>query len=203
MDTRFEAMLHGYMAANERNAAINWWPVLQDWLMRSWRVGLTSLVFGLGIGWILLPSSSQKSEIAQLGTEVQEMKKLMMLTMIEQPKAQERIQAVNLVNELPDADKRIIEALAKTLNEDRNINVRLAALESLTRYWDDPVTREVLVSSISNQDSPLVQVSIADAMLALREKSSINEFNKLLAQPELDEGVKVKLASTVQKLMEI
>jgi len=41
MDSKFESMLLGYIAANERNSAISWLPVLQDWVSRSWRVGLT------------------------------------------------------------------------------------------------------------------------------------------------------------------
>jgi hypothetical protein len=203
MDVKFEAMLQGYKSANKRNAAINWRPVLQDWLTRSWRVGLTSLAIGLTLGWYLLPSKNQKSEIATLSTEVADMKKLMMLTLIEQPDAQERIRAVSLAVDLPNADQKVIDALSNTLKTDQNINVRLAALESLMNYWNYPAAREEMVKSIVVQESPLVQSAIADAMMALREKSSITEFYKLLEQPELNAGVKTKIESTIEKLQQI
>lgn len=203
MDQRFEAMLHGYIAANQRNTAINWWPLLQEWFTRGWQVGLASLSIGILVGWYLLPSGNQKSELSMLTNEVAEMKKVMMFTLIEQPQAQDRIRAVSLVNELPNADRQVIEVLAKTLNTDANINVRLAALESIARYWEDPYARAELVKSITLQDSPLIQNAIADAMLALREKSSITEFNKLLDKPELNTGVKLKLESTIEKLNSI
>ncbi len=203
MDAKFEAMLLGYVAANERNSAINWLPVLQDWVSRSWRVGLASLILGSALGWFVIPDTKEDRQLAELSTEVQEMKKMMMLTLIEQPKAQERIRAVSLAGDLPSADLRVIEVLAETLNRDENLNVRLAALESLMKYWDYSEARSVLVKSISLQDSPLIQAAIADAMLILREKSAIDEFEKLLAKPELNEVVKEKLQLTVEKLQQI
>ena len=203
MDSKFEAMLDGYRAANERNSAINWLPILQDWLSRSWRVGFAALVIGLLLGWLLVPNARQDTQMADLNSEVQEMKKMMMLTLIDQPKAQERIRAVNMAGELSSSDVKVIQVLAETLNSDENINVRLAALQSMVKYWEFSEARSELVKSISMQDSPLIQTAIADAMLALREKKAIGEFEKLLAKPELNEGVKEKLELTVQKLRQI
>jgi len=166
-------------------------------------MGLAFTLVGLLIGYLVLPRPENNQQISQLSEEVMEMKKMMMLTLIGQPRAQERIKAVSLATEIGDADGRVIGVLAKTLQEDDNVNVRLAAVESLLKYWSYPQAREILVASISKQDSPLVQVAIADAMLAVREKEAIGEFQKLIDDQELDDVVKMKLETTINQLKSI
>ena len=140
MDARFEGMLAAYQSAKKQHSTPVF-EVISTWFARSWQVGLASLVLGLFIGWWMLPSQNQSQNITQLSSEIQDMKKLMMLTLIERPKAQERIRAVNMVSELPSADEKVIKALITTLNQDDNLNVRLASLEALLNYGEVPEVR--------------------------------------------------------------
>ncbi len=198
MDLKFEGMLRAYQITQEEKKV----PILDQvvaWMMKSWQVGLACLVMGLFIGWWMLPSQTQKQDIAQLSSEIQSMKEMMMLTLIEQPKAQERIRAVNLAAELPKADGKVIEALITTLNHDENLNVRLASLESLVRYADIPEVRQELVDALKMQESPLVLVAIADVLVALQEKSSVDTMEELKEQTE-DEIVKEKLNQSIETL---
>lgn len=198
MDARFEGMLAAYA---EKQKEVR--PNVLDWIVaqmtRSWQVGLASLVMGLFIGWWMLPSQDQKQDIAQLSNEIQSMKEMMMLTLIEQPKAQERIKAVNLAAELPKADEKVVNALIATLNNDENVNVRLASLESLVRYVDEPNVRQALVDALKMQESPLLLVAIADVLVAIQEKSSVDAMEQLKESTE-DEFVKEKLDESIQTL---
>ncbi len=198
MDARFEGMMEAY---KEKQKAVR--PNVLDWIVermtRSWQVGLASLVMGLFIGWWMLPSQNQKEDIQQLSSEIQSMKEMMMLTLIEQPKAHERIRAVNLAAELPKADEKVINALIATLNNDENVNVRLASLESLVRYVDQSNVRQALVDALTTQDSPLVLVAIADVLVAIQEKSSVETLEKL--EETTEEGfVKEKLNESIKTL---
>lgn len=198
MDARFDGMMTAY--ADKQKIAR---PNVLDWVVnrmtQSWQVGLASLVMGLFIGWLVLPSQSQKKDIAQLSSEIQSMKEMMMLTLIEQPKAQERIRAVNLAAELPEADEKIIHALISTLNYDENLNVRLASLESLLRYTDLSEVRHALVDALKMQDSPLMLVAIADALVAIQERSSVETMEELQESTK-DEMVKEKLHQSIKTL---
>ncbi|WP_425389563.1 HEAT repeat domain-containing protein [Ekhidna sp.] len=198
MDARFEGMMAAY-EQNQKEVR----PNMLDWIViqmtKSWQVGLASLVMGLFIGWWMLPSQNQKQDIAQLSSEIQSMKEMMMLTLIEQPKAQERIRAVNLAAELPKADEKVVNALITTLNNDENLNVRLASLESLVRYVDEPNVRQALVDALKLQESPLVLVAIADVLVAIQEKSSVDAMQQLKENTE-DEIVKEKLDESIQTL---
>ena len=201
MDARFEGMLAAYKVT-DRSQRVSVVEVLMGWLSRGWQVGLASLVLGLFIGWWMLPSQNQTQNISQLSSEIQDMKKLMMLTLIERPKAQERIRAVNMASELPSADEKVIEALITTLNQDDNLNVRLASLEALINYGNVPDVRAALIDALKMQESAIVLVAIADALVAIQEKSSVEAMEELRDMVE-DELVKDKLDESIKTLTSI
>ena len=200
MDARFEGMMSAY---KENTAAQVSRPSLLDQLLiqiaGSWKMGLATLIVGLFIGWWILPSASQEEDMKVLSAEIQSMKEMMLLTLIEQPKAQERIRAVNLAAELPNADSKVVDALISTLNHDTNLNVRLAALESLTRYLEQAEVRKALINALTMQDSPLMLVAIADILVQIQEKSSL-ETMESLKESINDDIVKEKLEQSIQTL---
>ena len=198
MDARFDGMMAAYTenSAAKRSSLLD---LVLAHLSRSWQTGLAALVIGLFIGWWMLPTQNQQEDINTLSSEIQSMKEMMMLTLIEQPKAQERIRAVNLAAELPDADETVIEALVTTLNHDENVNVRLASLESLTRYLDRPEVRHALVDALKMQDSALVLVAIADILVQIQERSSLETMEKLKESVK-DDLVKEKLEQSILSL---
>ena len=198
MDLRFEGMM-----SDHKGRTLASKPSVLDWIAqqmtRNWQVALASLVIGLLAGWLILPSQNQQQDVQQLSQEIQSMKEMMMLTLIEQPKAQERIRAVNLAAELPDADSKVIDALITTLNMDVNVNVRLASLESLMRYVDRPEVRSALVESLKMQESVLMFVAIADVLVQIQEKSSVEVMEQLKDATD-DENVKTKLQQSIETL---
>lgn len=201
MDARFEGMMAAYQVAR-RSHSLPFWETISNLFARSWQVGLASLVLGLFVGWWMLPSQNQAENINNLSSEIEDMKELMMLTLIERPKAQERIRAVNMVSELPSADEKVLTALITTLNHDDNLNVRLAALESLLTYADHPKVRHALIDALKIQDSAIMQVAIADALVAIQAKSSVETMEELKNKVE-DDLVKDKLEESIKSLTSI
>ncbi len=158
-------------------------------------------IVGGGFGYMLSPSKEYKQEISLLSGEMRVMKEMMMLTLLEKPAAQDRLRAVSMSTELPYADTRIIAALVQTLNEDANVNVRLVTVEALARFGDYPEVREALVESIAGQTSPLVQIALAEAMVALNEKSAIGALQGLLKKEGLNESVRTKVQESIEVLI--
>ena len=72
-----------------------------------------------------------------LGQEVSDLKELMMLSLLEKESATERLKAVSLTQEMDQASQKVTSALLQTLNNDDNVNVRLAALDALKPYSSD------------------------------------------------------------------
>jgi HEAT repeats len=173
------------------------------------RLAYTILLLVLGFGggyWFnqkgnQVVANQQEEKMNQLVSQMNEMKEMMMLTMLEKQSASERLQAVSMSSEMKKVDDRVIEALLKTLNNDENENVRLATVESLIELVENPKVREGLIKSINKQESPLVQIALVDAMLALQEKKSVNELKKLLEKKDLNEAVKGKIESSIKVLL--
>jgi HEAT repeat protein len=129
------------------------------------------------------------------------MKKTVTLAMLENSSASERMKAVRFAQELSVPDEAVLGALIRTINEDPNVGVRLMAVEALALNADHPKVREALVQAIVRQDSPLVQLALAEVMLALNEKRAVEPIRKVIASPLVDYSVKSRLEATVSQLL--
>lgn len=64
----------------------------------------------------------------------------MMVAMIDnQQSASQRMVGVSVAYELKTADDQIVNVLVRTMNEDPNTNVRLAALEALGKFNEEDI----------------------------------------------------------------
>ena len=136
-----------------------------------------------------------------MDSETEQVREKLVLTLLEQNSANRRLEGVSEANKIGRVDDRVVDALLRTLNNDPNVNVRLAAIESLTNYVENPKVRQGLIQSIPNQESPIIQVTLANLMLALEEKRSIELFKQLLKKPELDTTVKKKIEKTIESII--
>lgn len=179
-----------------------WWQAV--WISPpagQWSFGVLLLLFGIGIGYLLRPTQQYEQQLSQLSTEVQQMREMMILNMLEQNSPTERLKAVNMGYDLPTADSRVIEALLKTLVADPNVNVRLAAVEALRQHASQPLVRQGLIEAIGYQDSPIVQIALADLMVELQEKGAVEPMKKLLEGQQMNENVRQKLENSIHILI--
>ena len=163
--------------------------------------GFSLLVIGGLIGAWITPETAYEERINSMHSEIKDMKKMMMLTLIDKPSASERIKAVRISSEFENVDDNIATALLKTLNQDPNVNVRLVAAEALYEFADNPKVREGLIQSISKQESPVLQLTLADIMIALQEKRSVDQFKKLLEKKDIDYVVRNRIEETLKILL--
>ena len=109
------------------------------------------LIFaGWTAGYWIIPNRQFEVRTGILMNEIKEMRETMTLTLLQQPKATERLKAVSFTSEIENPDIKVIMALLNTLDRDPNINVRLASLDALAEYADNPVVREGMIRSITN-----------------------------------------------------
>ena len=158
------------------------------------------LIIGMILGHWIIPDKQFQYQATLMMEEMQTMKKMMALTLIDQPNATDRLKAVSYTSEIGNPDDKVFEALLKTLNNDPSVNVRLASLDALSQQIGKENVRTGLVQSITNQDSPLVQVAIAELMIKIQEKSAAPEIEKLLQREDLHEAVAEKLTESLKIL---
>lgn len=112
----------------------------------------------------------------------------------------DRLLAIQQIKEIKNPEDPIIEALHKTLMNDPNVNVRLSAIEAMVHFIDHPKARTSLISSMPYQDSPIVQLTLAELLISLQSEQSIDELKMLLYSSELDHDVKLQLKETLNTL---
>jgi len=175
------------------------WFTLQSWIPKL-AVTMVLIVIGF-IGGTVLQKNSGGGEVKELAQEVSGLKEMMMISMLEKESATDRLKAVSLSEEIQGPSKKVTEALFKTLNADPSVNVRLAALDALHNYAKSPAVREGLVRSIAQQESPLVQVALAELMVTMQEKSSVKELRKILGQKSTPKEVKQRIEESIKVLI--
>ena len=182
---------------------------LAGWLGRWWQpilvCGLFLLLVGAGLGYWLrgegAMAGDEEAQLTALSNELRDMREMMMLTLLEKESTSDRLRAVNLTQDMSEVSNQVAIALLRTLNEDPNTNVRLAAVDALAQYAHHPDVRRGLIDAIGKQQSPLVQMALAETMVALQEKASIQELQRLLNREETAPEVRERVAESLEVLM--
>ena len=187
---------------NSASAVKGYLNEVLNWFMKpQLAYGLLLLVVVWSFLWNTKESSSNATRSIIVDSETEQVREKLVLTLLEQSSANKRLEGVSEANKIVKVDEQVINALLRALNKDPNVNVRLAAIESLTNYVENPKVRQGLIQSIPNQESPIIQVTLANLMLALEERKSIEPFKRLLEKPELDTTVKKKIEKTIKSII--
>ncbi len=160
------------------------------------------LIAAFSLGTQITVYQSNK-EIALLKQEISETKNLVMLNMLKQHSASERIKAVSYAYEMEDADKEMIDALVNVMNYDKSTNVRLEAINALHYFGDKKEVRLAMTQSLRLQTEPNLQIALIEMLVQLKEKGAMNEMERLMDDKQLPEIVKFKATEGVGELYKL
>ena len=209
MDDKFYAMLKAQKSMIEEKS--NRWVRFSEHFIRLVTVpqvprlayGFILLLTGLIFGNMLMPNRGYEKQIASMSEEMSEMRQLMVLSMIEGNQATDRIKAVSYVNEMESVDNKVLEALFETLNNDKNINVRLVSLEMLAKFAHLATVREGLIKSIDQQQSPIILIELAEILIQMQDKKSIEELENLLKNEDLDPNLRLTIETGMKRVINL
>jgi anti-sigma factor RsiW len=225
---RFDAMLHAYSATAAESAASSTrattttanntapqqpaaattpsWNLL-EWLRSpfgavAWSAAL--LLIGLYAGTHIgnRTTTAPPDEIASLHAEVTSMRQLVALSMLQQQSASERLQGVSWSTREDHLDPQVQSALMRTLRYDGSVDVRLAALDALSRHAAQPLVRKNVLDALQDQQSPLVQVAMIDQLTEWRDPGAAQRLKLLEQTPNLNPAVKQRAEWALAKLQE-
>lgn len=180
-----------------RSAAITW-------TLRA-AAAIILVLSGLTAGLLLNQQDGASDEqLAALQQEISEMKSALMYGSVQQASASERISAIYTTSRLqqsnPQLDEEITDILIYTMNNDQNVNVRLAAAEALFKFRNEPRIGKALTRSLSLQTDPLMQITLINMLVEMRQKTAINEMQKMLLRADTQDIVKERLESSIAEL---
>ena len=108
-------------------------------------------------------------------------------------------QATEIVNS-KQVDKEVVDALATCLNNDPNTNVRLAALESLSIFYKEPLVKKRLIESLKKQTDPIVKMTLIDVLTKLRANNLQKELEKIVNDIHAPKPVKDQANQSIHTL---
>ena len=124
----------------------------------------------------------------------------MVLSMLQQPSASERLQGVSWSEQVKSSNPEIISALLHTVRFDSSVDVRLAALDALRRYKDEPQVRKDILQSLRADQSPLLQIALIDFVVELREAQALDYLKKFEQSKDLNPSVRQRAEWGIDKL---
>jgi len=227
---RFDAMLHAYSpASSERSIEVSTEPSRQAfspkiatpnvsdsseraarwsffaWLRSplgavAWSAAL--LIFGVFIGTRVNKEATpaHPDEIAAMHAELTNMRQLVALSMLQQQSASERLQGVSWSGREAHLDPQIQSALLHTLRYDGSVDVRLAALDALSRHASQPQVRKGIGDALQEQQSPLVQVALIDQLAEWRDPDATQRLRNFQQTPNLNPAVRQRAEWAISKL---
>lgn len=193
--TRFYTMLESYKELQPGSSpkrvsrlAARWprFPAVQAALSAS------LLAVGLLAGALLSQGPRRASQVARLEAEVRDMRQQVSLSLLDRPSSSDRLSGLSVAARIEDPSPRTLDALLRTLDEDSNTNVRLAAADALYLFRDSPGVREGLVRSLSRQTSPVVQVALINLLADIKEARAAEALKGLIENKELAPEVRRK-----------
>jgi Putative zinc-finger len=183
----FYHMLHSQIRKyDESNKSLPGKPSAHWYDLSHYRIAaaIVLLVCGTFIGMLVhagFNNSYTASELKQLHSEVSDLKKTTMFTLLKGESSSDRIQAVGYAADAGDPDQNILDALVNTLNYDRNVNVRMAAAYALSKFADQHSVCDSLVRSLSLQTDPILQITLINILAEKKEKSALEPIQEIIA----------------------
>jgi hypothetical protein len=156
------------------------------------------LLLGISTGWL---ASGRSARLSALQREVQDMRQTAALSLLGQPSASDRLQGISYSAAVRNPNAKTLAALVNTLNTDPSVNVRLAAVEALYLFRNQPSVRDSLTNSLALQDSPLVQVALIDLLVEIREQRAAEALKTLIKNEKLNPDVKKLAEQGIKQLI--
>src|SRR5580765_1857804 len=211
---RFEAMLHAYQTGRSDRVSARFGRAgraagsnIFQWLRTpvgavAWSAAL--LVIGIFAGNYFgnrpaHPIANQ-DEIAAMHSDLINLRQLLALSMLQQQSASERLQGVSWSQREEYLDPQVMAALLHTLRFDGSVDVRLAALNALSRHAGQPQVHKGVLDALQEQQSPLVQVALIDLLTEWHKKEAWQRLSNIEQKSILNPTVKQRTEWAVSKL---
>jgi hypothetical protein len=195
---RFYSMLRSFKEEQKQKKARSFFEKISEaWeqmfpLKPTWHFAVLILVLTLGlfIGRHLFPIDVANQEYRNLQSEIGEMRQMVSMVLLKQNSAADRLMGISYSQGIETPEPDLISALFNTLNNDPNVNVRLAAANALQLFSNRTDIRTGLIESLTIQNSPLVQISLINLLVEVRERKALGALNQLFQKETIFPEVK-------------
>jgi hypothetical protein len=171
--------------------------------MLQFTLSLLFIVVGFFTGYVLYSPRALKTELRVLENEIQEVRQTAAISMLHQSSASDRLNGVTWSALVKNPSNNTLDTLLQTLNNDPNVNVRLAIVDSLYLFSDHPLVKQGIIQSLARQNSPLVQFALINLISELREKRAIKALKQLIQRKRLEPEIRSQAELSLKQIVEL
>lgn len=126
------------------------------------------------------------------------------LAQLQNESSGKRLEALyNLNDNFKKEDDQMINALVKTLLNDNNLNVKIAAIDALLQFPKNEFIRKNLIKAIEKEKEPMVQIKLIKSLKILREKRAKEPLENIINNEETYPIVKNNAALAMSEINQI
>ncbi|MDT0605980.1 HEAT repeat domain-containing protein [Croceitalea rosinachiae] len=146
---------------------------------------------------------SEKSNvtIASIENESLRLKQTTMISLMENQSASKRIKGVQYIQDFENPDEAIVNALTNRMLYDKNTNVRLTAVEVLSRFTNSQSVKTAFITALGTEKDPSVQIAIIQNLVKTQEKKAVEPMKKLLEQEDTQPFVKDEINQVLSEII--
>jgi uncharacterized protein with HEPN domain len=153
-------------------------------------VAAALVLIGVAMGYYIRPSAVPSKELADLRNELYQTRQMVALSLMQQQAATDRLKGISWSYQLQQPSAELLRALLDRLMHDPSVNVRLATVDALRQFGDQPAVRSGVVEAMAQPQSPMVEISLIDLAVDLRQKESIAALRQFAQDQKLDQAVR-------------
>lgn len=113
----------------------------------------------------------------------------LMLELMKNDRTSERIRATTVALEAGKTDTTLVDNLIYLLQKDENTNVRLAALNALLRFTDQPNVQDAMLTTIDSEGPLIVKIQLIETLVRLEDERLLPYLKSL----EEDDSIPLQL----------
>ncbi len=195
---RFYAMLESQQVAAK--------PVRQPlgvWIRNLGIFPLIPQVIAAGVllvaGILIGTQMKNGGNVDELRNEVQLLSQRVTLSLLQQDSVSERLRGVRFGRESAVYDEEVVLALIDAVGYDESVNVRLAAIDALKPYLSQREVLNSMVTFLGREKSPLVQVSLVDALLGTNRLEALETLKVMSNDTEVIDSVRAHVQTRLKE----
>ena len=140
-------------------------------------------------------------EMAVLEKEKIQIKQFATFSLLENQSASKRLQAVTYAKEIQYPNNDILIALINKMNDDKHVNIRLAAANALSKFSSKELVKKSFIAALEVEKNISMQIELIQILVDIQEKRAIPTMKKLLHDKELPNYMKDQISTELKNII--
>lgn len=174
---------------------------------KNWFIGSMKIAASIALLIVAFVSGryfqiqESEQEIALIENESLQLKQTTMISLMENQSASKRIQGVQFIEKFENPDETIVKALANRMLNDENTNVRLTAVEALSKFSKSELVTVAFIEALETEKDPSVQIVIIQSLVKTQEKKAVKSMQRLLEQEDTQPFIKAEINQVLSEII--